>query len=435
MILHDAARHRSVALDDCVVLDPIDERLCPLRFPDGRWVLFEHFVGKLIALDDVPRGTAAIARLRAESYDLHERITDRVEAMRLLDEEPYRSGIANGFSAISLLRARALARASGYAEAEIDHALATIGQTITPDSVPDDPLDEGVHDKHILKAIFMAGAGGAGKSFIAGEAFAGEGLKFVNADKHLERLLAQHDVPLEKAGSRYDLFRQARDVKEKEQTLYSGRRLGMVIDTTGWEYGRIATPQQRLEDLGYDTYMIFVSTSLETALRRNEERGAAGGRRVPDSFVKDAWEGAHDNIGRYRKLFGKRFFLIDNDNDLPPKQAEKVLLPAIKRIANRILQAKLTNPKGKKWLEQGAHPDIFPPPEPKKPKEKKAKGKGETKVPPPKTYAAPQPQPQKGADALKDALAKHNQKMKKAAPDMQQKIDFTFPHGRPNFTF
>ena len=435
MILFDAARHRGVPLEDCTVLDPIDERLCPLRFPDGRWVLFEHFAGNLLSLDDVPRGTAAIARLRADAYDLHERIVQRVEAMRLLDEQPYRSHGPNGFSAIPLLRARALAREDGYSEAEVAHALATIDQTITPASVPDDPLDEGIHDKHILKAIFMAGAGGSGKSFIAGETFSGEGLKFVNADKHLERLLAQHDVPLEKAGSQYDLFRHARDVKEKEQTLYSGRRLGMVIDTTGWEYGRIAKPVERLEELGYDTYMIFVSTSLETALRRNEERGAAGGRRVPDSFVKDAWEGAHDNIGRYRKLFGKRFFLIDNDNDLPPQQAEKVLLPAVRRIANRILKAPLKNPKGKKWLERGAHPDIFPPPEPKPPKEKKAKGKGAKNPPPPKTYTTPPPQPQKGADALKAALAKHNQKMKRPDPEVQTQIDFTFPHGRPNFTF
>ena len=435
MTLYDAEQHRAVALEECVVLDPIDERLCPLRFPDGRWVLFEHFGGDLLALEDVPRGTSAVAQLRAAAYDLHERIVGRVEAMRLLDEEPYRSGGSNGFEAIPLLRARALARADGYTEAEIDHALATIDERITPDRVPEDPLDEGIHDKHILKAIFMAGAGGAGKSFIAGEAFAGEGLKFVNADKHLERLLAQHDIPLEKAGSRYDLFRHARDVKEKEQTLYSGRRLGMVIDTTGWEYNRIAKPEQRLSDLGYDTYMIFVTTSLDTALRRNEERGNQGGRRVPDSFVIDAWEGAHQNIGRYRKLFGKRFFIVDNDNDLPPRQAEKVLLPAVRRIANRILRAPLKNPKGKKWLERGAHPDIFPPPEPKKPKDKKAKGKGAKKAPPPKTYTAPSPEPQKGPDALKAALARHNTKMKKPDREMQQKIDFTFPKGKPNFHF
>ena len=53
---------------------------------------------------------------------------------------------------------------------------------------------------------------------------------------------------------------------------YVRGRLGVIIDGTGHKYHSIAKKKQRFEDLGYDTYMVFVNTSLEVALKRNSER-------------------------------------------------------------------------------------------------------------------------------------------------------------------
>ena len=44
------------------------------------------------------------------------------------------------------------------------------------------PLVEGVYDKNIFKAIFLAGGPGSGKSYVAKASTAGMGLKMVNSD-------------------------------------------------------------------------------------------------------------------------------------------------------------------------------------------------------------------------------------------------------------
>ena len=50
-------------------------------------------------------------------------------------------------------------------------------------------LNEGVYDKGIFKAFFLAGGPGSGKSFVTQAAFAGIGLKVVNSDTIFEREL------------------------------------------------------------------------------------------------------------------------------------------------------------------------------------------------------------------------------------------------------
>ena len=44
----------------------------------------------------------------------------------------------------------------------------------------------------------------------------------------------------------------------------------MIIDGTGDDFKKIAMEKKELEEVGYDCYMIFVNTTLEVALERNE---------------------------------------------------------------------------------------------------------------------------------------------------------------------
>ena len=61
-------------------------------------------------------------------------------------------------------------------------------------------LTEGVHDKGIFKAVFMAGGPGSGKSYVAKELFgipdkfniSGTGLKMINQDKEYKHLLKKY---------------------------------------------------------------------------------------------------------------------------------------------------------------------------------------------------------------------------------------------------
>ena len=50
-------------------------------------------------------------------------------------------------------------------------------------------LQEGVYDPNILKAFFLAGGPGSGKSYVVKRTPGGLGMKILNSDDHFERLL------------------------------------------------------------------------------------------------------------------------------------------------------------------------------------------------------------------------------------------------------
>ena len=163
-------------------------------------------------------------------------------------------------------------------------------------------LGEGVNDPGILKAFFMAGGPGSGKSYVAGELFSlpkdssasvsyDLGLKLVNSDAAFELLLKKANIDMaelmdlkDKDPAAWQAAMQIRDKAKKitkgTQKMYIQGRLGMVIDGTGKNYKKIEGQVKELRELGYDCYMVFVNTSLEVALERNKNRD----RVVPEDF-------------------------------------------------------------------------------------------------------------------------------------------------------
>ena len=250
------------------------------------------------------------------------------------------------------------------------------------------PVVEGLNDPYLLKAIFLGGAGGSGKSTVSVAMFGGVGLKIISADKHLERFLKLAKIPFSDVGTEYGLFAKAREVMQMELRHYAQRRLGLIIDSTAWDYNRVATPAKKLQRLGYDLFMVFVTTTLETAHDRNRARAERGGRFVPDSYVEDAWRGAHRNLKRYARLFGpKNMRIIENDVDVSVEDWVAVIKPQLRNIGQRILNRPLKNPIGKKWLKKQENPKTrtiekpgkseWPKPRsPKLPSLSKKKGKG-----------------------------------------------------------
>ena len=58
---------------------------------------------------------------------------------------------------------------------------------------------------------------------------------------------------------------------------------------------------RELQQLGYDTHMIFVNTSLDVALTRNEKRP----RKLPEKLVVKSWNNVQKNIGKF-KTYSKK---------------------------------------------------------------------------------------------------------------------------------
>ena len=206
------------------------------------------------------------------------------------------------------------------------------------------PLHEGVYDQHIFKAVFLAGGPGSGKSYVVSRTTGGSGLKLVNSDDAFENLLRKAGLSLKMPSSEEeprDVVRgRAKEITAKKKANYLEGRLGLIIDGTGREAEKILFQKRQLEELGYDTYMIFVNTSLDVALQRNAERS----RSVPESIVTKSWKAVQYNIGKFNNMFRKGFIIVDNND-----AGEEVFDEVWKRVRG-LLRKKVTNTRAQNWI-------------------------------------------------------------------------------------
>ena len=233
-------------------------------------------------------------------------------------------------------------------------------------------LVEGVNDPGILKAVFLAGGPGSGKTYIAKGLFgiperinvSQTGMKMVNSDKELKYLLNKFgfgtdldSLPDEVFSNltnpkdpKYSGLRSfAKDLTGQRRKLYQDGRLGMIIDGTGDDFKKIAAEKAELEKVGYDTYMIFVNTTLEVALERNENRD----RILPEKIVRDSHREVNQNIGGFQGLFGgSNFMIVDNNKFQDEKQATKRFNMLVKQGLGKFISKPLKNKRGLSWIRK-----------------------------------------------------------------------------------
>ena len=205
-------------------------------------------------------------------------------------------------------------------------------------------LQEGVYDPNIFKAFFLAGGPGSGKSYVVRRTTGGTGLKIVNSDPVFESLLKKAGLSLKMPPEEFErkevVRGRAKQIVKKQQANYLEGRLGIIIDGTGKDAGRISRQKASLEELGYDTYMIFVNTSIDVALERNEKRA----RSLQPSFVVKSWKDVQANIGAFNNMFRQGFIVVDNND-----AGEDVFQTVWKRIQG-LLRKKVTNSRAKNWI-------------------------------------------------------------------------------------
>ena len=212
-------------------------------------------------------------------------------------------------------------------------------------------LREGVYDPGIFKAFFLAGGPGSGKTFVTRSAFGGTGLKLVNSDAAFERGLKKAGLSL-KMPDEEEYFRNIIRNRAKQTAIsqldkYVQGRLGLVIDSTGRDYDVIARNHNMLQQLGYDSYMVFVNTSLEVALARNARRE----RTIPQYITKSSWEGVQNNIGKFQRLFGMSKFLIV-DNNKSDLELVTLTMNRIGKLVRRYVTSPVQNYKAKQWMKK-----------------------------------------------------------------------------------
>ena len=227
-------------------------------------------------------------------------------------------------------------------------------------------IEEGVNDPNILKAFFMAGGPGSGKSYVAAELFSipkettqsvsyRTGLKSVNSDPAFELELKKMGVDPKELGSmdpeEFDKLTRGEDSPREKakritmarQDLYTQNLLGMIIDGTGDDFRKITDKKKALESHGYDCFMVFVNTSLEVALARNAKRP----RTLPEDVVKESWHAVQTNLGKFQSLFGQgNMVIVDNTVDIA------VDFEMIEKSIQKMLNRPVQNPIGKKIVKK-----------------------------------------------------------------------------------
>ena len=211
-------------------------------------------------------------------------------------------------------------------------------------------LAEGVYDRNIFKAFFLAGGPGSGKSWVSSRTLSGAGMKVINSDAAFEALLKKEKMSLNfKDYTDAELVRRDEiRAKAKRMTVLSlgaaiEGRLGLILDSTARDVARIESERAHMEAIGYDTFMIFVNTSREVALVRNQERK----RKLPDAIVIQNHKQVQANIGKLQNMFGNNNFAIIDNNKVKEDVNPKVY-KAVRKLVNRDPTSKVA----KDWVKR-----------------------------------------------------------------------------------
>jgi cytidylate kinase len=213
-------------------------------------------------------------------------------------------------------------------------------------------LQEGLQDPNIFKAFFLAGGPGSGKSFVVRKSTGGTGLKIVNSDDVFEKYLKDAGLEMDMTTAKAERQKEPRDklrdrakvVTQKKRDNYVDGRLGLIIDGTGRDYDKIAGQSNELKRIGYDTYMIYVNTSLDVALARNAERE----RRVHASIATKSWKDVQSNLGKFSQHFRGNLIVVDNNDVL---EDDGTLFNNVLRQVRGLLKKKVRNPAANQWIE------------------------------------------------------------------------------------
>ena len=212
-------------------------------------------------------------------------------------------------------------------------------------------LQEGLNDPNIFKAFFLAGGPGSGKSYVVGKTTGGTGLRIVNSDDVFEKYLKDAGLEMDMRTKQAEREEEERDklrdrakaiTKKKEKNYVEGR-IGLIIDGTGKNYDKIAAQSIYLKRLGYDTHMIFVNTSLDTALKRNAERE----RSVEEKEAVKLWHGVQRNLGKFSQHFRRNLIVVDNNEELDD---DGTIFNDVLRQVRALLKIKVRNPTAKEWV-------------------------------------------------------------------------------------
>lgn len=201
-------------------------------------------------------------------------------------------------------------------------------------------IAESIQDKGILKAVFIVGIPGAGKSYTVKELKGTISPRIINTDRATEYLAKSMNIQAN-PNSWPKMRDSAHRITANALHNYLNSMLPLFIDGTSSNASNILHRAGILESLGYDVGMVFIDTPLDTALDRADKRE----RKVDPNFIKQVHAESEENKDFFKGKF--RFFReLKNGHG---EMTDETLLEAFRKVSG-FFNEPLANPVGKRIL-------------------------------------------------------------------------------------
>jgi dephospho-CoA kinase len=195
---------------------------------------------------------------------------------------------------------------------------------------------ESVDEKFALKAVYMAGGAGSGKSFVANQMFGGLGFRNLDIDVIFELLAKNQHLDLKSPTAKYSpdivaAHHRSKEILNRQRSNFINENDPLLIDTTSRDYEKIVNQSNELRASGYDTYMVYVHTSKEVAWERNTKRS----RTVPHDVFNQIYDSVQQNVSKFKQYFGTAFLVIDHDQEIDPRIGGSMLRAKALRLLSQ----------------------------------------------------------------------------------------------------
>ena len=207
--------------------------------------------------------------------------------------------------------------------------------------IQDELISESINDKGIMKAVFLAGMPGSGKSYTISKITDGAiEPRIVNTDKMLEFLKAF------KAEEWFDVEDTVKRTTKNQLSFHLNSMLPLIIDGTSSKPSSLIRRNGILKSIGYDTSLVSIDVSLETSIERTKKRHEQGGREVPDKVVRKIYKELTGLKKYYSTEFSNFTEILNDDGEL----IDKVVVQAYKKMSS-FFNSPLKNPIGKHLIK------------------------------------------------------------------------------------
>ena len=194
------------------------------------------------------------------------------------------------------------------------------------------PSSKLVESKGNFKAIFLVGGPGSGKDFLIHSVLSEHSLKEISLEKLFSAILEQKNID--------------------ELNSFPS----LVVNGNADNKDKIIVAKAILENMGYDTSMIYVYTTNEESKRRNDLRILKGAKTFSEGMRVKKYNSSVDNMHGYVDMF-EGFVLFDNSNNITQvnEEKKKEITGWLNEMATSVeafLLKEHTNPESRKWIQE-----------------------------------------------------------------------------------